>query len=113
MSVISISPAELKRKLELGDPLVLLDVREDHERAYCAIMPQKNAMDLHIPMREIPSRVADIPGDRGPIIVYCHHGVRSMVVARWLDARSGMDLYNLDGGIDFWSAQVQPELPRY
>jgi len=49
----------------------------------------------------------------GAIVVYCHHGQRSMVVARWLVNRSVADIYNLDGGIDSWSEGVDPSLPRY
>lgn len=85
----------------------LLDVREPWEHELCHI-----AGDLHIPMAEIPARLADIPQDR-PLIVVCHHGMRSYQVAEFLLARGFADVANLDGGIDAWARAVDPTLALY
>lgn len=84
-----------------------LDVREAWEHAVCHI-----AGALHIPMGEIPTRLSEIPQDR-PLIVVCHHGMRSRQVAEFLLARGFGDVANLDGGIDAWARTVDTELERY
>ncbi|HMM44570.1 MAG TPA: rhodanese-like domain-containing protein [Candidatus Macondimonas sp.] len=91
---------------EAAPPLVL-DVREDWEHAI-AHLPG----DVHIPMGEIPVRCETLPRDR-PIVVYCHHGMRSAQVVALLAARGFASVFNLAGGIDAWSAQIDPTLPRY
>ncbi len=113
VDVETIRPRELKEKLAAPEPLVLLDVREEDERARCVIGSPGGVVDLHIPMSQVPSRIAELAGERGPIVVYCHHGVRSMVVARWLARRGVAGLLNLDGGIDAWSREVDASVPRY
>jgi len=63
-------------------------------------------------MREIPGRLPELDRDR-PIVVMCHSGVRSRHVAAFLLANGFEQVFNLDGGIDAWSTDVDPELPRY
>ena len=104
MSEISVD--ELKRRVDAGEELVLLDVREPDEIATAAI-PWATV----IPMGEIPDRIDEIPRDK-PLIVMCHLGGRSARVARFL-AANGYDAVNLDGGIDAWSISVDPSVPRY
>ncbi len=106
-------PSDLKEKFDALENLVLLDVREDDERAWCRIASSGAALDVHIPMSDLPSRVAELSGGAGPIVVYCHHGVRSMVAARWLARRGVAGLLNLDGGIDAWSRDIDASVPRY
>jgi len=84
----------------------LLDVREPQELQIAAVPGA-----MHIPMREIPSRLAEIPRYR-PVLVLCHSGGRSAVVAEWLHAR-GYPAENIAGGIDAWADEVDPEIPRY
>jgi rhodanese-related sulfurtransferase len=112
-AVVQISPEELKRRLDSGDRLTLLDVREEFERSICSISAA-TATDLNVPMNEIPGQFEEIreASEAGPLVVYCHHGVRSMVAARWLASR-GVDCLNLTGGIDVWTDRVDPTLPRY
>lgn len=112
--VVQVAPTELKRRLDDGTHVALLDVREDHERAHCRIALPEGLPDLHIPMGEIPIRLDEIEDATRalPLIVYCHHGVRSMMIARWLAAR-GFRCGNLTGGIDAWTSQVDPTVPRY
>jgi rhodanese-related sulfurtransferase len=95
--------------------LVLLDVREAEERAFCSLPTSAATVDLHIPMAEIAGRVHEIrqASTAGPVIVYCHHGVRSLTVARWLAVRGVGAVHNLVGGIDAWAQSVDPSMPRY
>lgn len=89
------------------DGFVLLDVREDDERETASIRPS-----LHIPMNLVPSRRAELPTDR-EVIVYCHSGTRSLMVAGYLEAHGVERVANLDGGIDAWSRRIDPAVPRY
>lgn len=90
---------------------LLLDVREPWEFALAAIRVDGCAT-LHIPMNAIPARLGEIDAAQ-PVVCICHHGVRSAQVVAFL-SRHGFDAaYNLDGGTDAWSDQVDPTLPRY
>ncbi len=89
------------------DEVQLLDVRE-HQELAIASLPGT----VHIPMREIPERLAELDHDR-PVVVMCHSGVRSRHVAGFLLANDFEQVFNLAGGIDAWSAEIDPTLPRY
>lgn len=113
----SMEPLELARRLAGPEPLLLLDVREPEERAHCRIEAPPGVVQLAIPLGELAVReheVASLAGVEGlPIVVYCHHGVRSRMAARWL-ARNGLSgLHNLERGIEAWSVEVDPSVPRY
>jgi rhodanese-related sulfurtransferase len=113
--VAALTAVELKEKLDRGEAITVLDVREDDERALCAIPMPTTSRDLHIPMNEVSGRLDDVRAavGPGPLVVYCHHGMRSMNVATWL-ARQGIGgVHNLTGGIDAWSKGVDPDVPRY
>lgn len=112
---IELTAPAVADRLRAGDPITLLDVREPAERAFAAIPIPPSAGDLFIPMAEIPSRLPEIREAlaRGPVIVYCHHGVRSMMVAQWLAAQGLDGAINLAGGIDAWSVEVDAAVPRY
>lgn len=85
----------------------VLDVREPWEVERCAIEGS-----VAIPMAEIPSRIGDLDPGR-PWVVVCHHGMRSLQAALFLE-RQGFDrMHNLLGGIDAWAVQVDPAMPRY
>jgi rhodanese-related sulfurtransferase len=105
----------IRQRLDVGEPLTLLDVREPRERSFCSIAVPPTAFELFIPMREVPARLDEIREalDRGPLVVYCHHGVRSMAVAEWLSNSHSGEIINLQGGIDAWSIEVDRDLPRY
>jgi rhodanese-related sulfurtransferase len=102
-----IEPAELKRRLEAGEELVLLDVREPDEVAICRIEGS-----LNVPMSEITARLAELDPDR-PTVCICHHGIRSANVAAALERLEFDELYNLAGGIDRWAEEVEPSMGRY
>jgi rhodanese-related sulfurtransferase len=113
--VASIRASDLHRRLEQREMLVILDVREDEERALCLLPLPDSAIHLHVPMGTIPAQFESIreASRARPIVVYCHLGMRSMVVAQWLAGRGVHDVHNLEGGIDAWSTEVDPSLPRY
>jgi len=100
-------PTVARRMKETPDSFVLLDVREAFERSLASIQPS-----LHIPMNDVPSRLAEIPRDR-QVVVYCHTGGRSMMVASFLVGEGFPSVANLSGGIDAWSRRVDPSIPRY
>jgi len=102
-----LDPATVARLKERPESVVLLDVREGFERQLAAIRPS-----LHIPMNDVPGRLEEIPRDR-QVIVYCHSGARSYVVANFLEENGFSSVANLSGGIDAWSLYVDPNVPRY
>ncbi|WP_257458768.1 rhodanese-like domain-containing protein [Archangium lipolyticum] len=87
---------------------VLLDVRFPDEHAYVALPGS-----VLIPLPELDERAEELEAFRGrPVVVYCHHGVRSLDGAAYLRSR-GLDAVSLRGGIDLYSRAVDPSLPRY
>lgn len=107
MSIPQLSPTELKQWLDEGREIILLDVREDEEVALCSLPGH-----THIPMNMLPLRQNEL-SDELPIVVYCHHGMRSLYSAMYLAEAGFESLYNLQGGIDAWSQQVDPNTPCY
>ena len=103
-----LSPAELQNKLTRENkPVTLLDVREDEEYQYCRIKGS-----VHIPASEIMHQIDQIDSTQ-EIVVVCHHGHRSLQIA-YLLADSGFDqVFNLSGGIDAWTREIDPTLPKY
>ncbi len=102
-----IDVADLSRRLAAGEPLELLDVRTAREREI-AVLPGGS----WIPLQELEGRWQEVPESR-PVIVYCHTGRRSAFATEMLRARGRERVYNLAGGIDAWSREVDPEVPRY
>jgi rhodanese-related sulfurtransferase len=105
--VPELSPIEVDRRWPQRDGVVLLDVREPEELEQAAI-----ADALHIPMMQVPARLDELPKDK-PIVVFCHLGGRSRRVAQFLAANGFEQVFNLDGGIDAWSQQVDGRVGRY
>jgi rhodanese-related sulfurtransferase len=110
-----VSAEEMKERLDRGDPLAVLDVREDGERAYAVIPLPEGVIDLHVPLGEVARRFEEVQLaiQARPLIVYCHHGQRSMVAATWLARRGLGEVINLEGGIDAWSTRVDRAVRRY
>jgi rhodanese-related sulfurtransferase len=104
---LEIDVTEAARLVNTPGVAVLLDIREPHEYTLCQI-----AGSLHIPMRQIPARLAELPADR-QILVLCHMGVRSMRVTQFLRANGFGQASNIAGGIDAWAESVAPGMPRY
>jgi rhodanese-related sulfurtransferase len=107
--VPELSPTELRLRweAEAPDDVILLDVREPEE-----LEVAKLAEALHIPMRQVPDRLAELPKNQ-TIVVMCHGGGRSARVAAYLLANGFERVFNLRGGIDAWSVEVDPTIPRY
>jgi rhodanese-related sulfurtransferase len=105
--ICELEPVELRARLDRGDAITIVDVREPEEIRIAAFPGA-----LNIPMGEIPARLSELDPD-AELVIVCHHGVRSAQVAIYL-ARSGfMRVSNLRGGIDEWSLTVDPATPRY
>lgn len=103
--------SELPDLLARPTPPLLLDVREPWEAALASIQAPSGAARL-MPMGEIPQRFAELDPAQ-PIVVYCHHGMRSLQVVAFLERQGFESVYNLAGGIDAWSVEVDPSVPRY
>jgi rhodanese-related sulfurtransferase len=108
--VPELSPTEFSQRWPdhaRGENVVLLDVREPAELEMASV-----ASALHIPMREIPARLTELDRDT-PLVVMCHSGGRSRRVAEYLLANGFSRVFNLSGGIDAWSTQLDSHVPRY
>jgi rhodanese-related sulfurtransferase len=103
-----ISVEELKKKLDADSELVVLDVREPWERETACIQPSQ-----HIPMGDIPACCNQELDPEDHIVVYCHHGVRSMNVTAWLRQQGFEKVQSLRGGIDRWARAIDPKVPLY
>lgn len=90
---------------------LLLDVREPWETALASIRPARGDT-VFVPMMQIPMRLADVDRSR-PVVCICHHGARSAQVVAFLVQQGYPDVYNLTGGIDAWSRDVDAAVPRY
>jgi rhodanese-related sulfurtransferase len=110
MPVPEISPTQLAARLKgpAEERPALLDVRFERE-AQIVSLPDS----LLIPLPELEERADELEALRGrPVVVYCHHGVRSLSGAAFLNAL-GFEAVSLRGGIDAYSDEVDPALPRY
>lgn len=103
----TITPRDLKARLDKGDKLVLLDVREPWEHSLAKIEGS-----ILIPLGALPQSL-DKLDRQAEIITYCHHGMRSADAAGFLLQQGFTNVKNLVGGIDAWSVQVDPSVPRY
>jgi len=103
-----ITPEEVKTKLDQGDEITLLDVRESWE-----FETAKMAGAKLVPMGDVPSRAHQELDPENHIVVICHHGVRSMNVTAWLRQQGFEKAQSMRGGIDAWSRQVDGSVPVY
>ncbi|HEX2099574.1 MAG TPA: molybdopterin-synthase adenylyltransferase MoeB [Candidatus Synoicihabitans sp.] len=85
----------------------LVDVREPYEVEICQLVGA-----TVIPMRQIPERLSELSNEQ-PLLIYCHHGARSMRVTEFLRSRGFHRAINLAGGIDAWAREIDPTMPRY
>ena len=106
-AIPGMSPHELKRRMDTGDPFELIDVREPFEFEIARIAGAKL-----IPLGEIAERLDELEREK-PIIVHCHSGKRSAQAVRLLQQHGFAKIYNLEGGIDAWSEQIDPNVPQY
>ena len=110
MPVSSIDAVTLNARLGSGEQPLLLDVREPWEFGIAALAGSRN-----LPMGHIPATVGAWPhgSPEEEIVIICHHGVRSLQVAHFLESAGFKNLVNLEGGIHAWSQQVDPTMPTY
>ena len=104
------TPQDVQRRLAAGEKFLLVDVREPAEFQVARIL----GAEL-IPMRTVPAQLQhlDAAADDATLIVYCHHGVRSLNVVNWLREQGVSGCQSMAGGIDRWSLQIDPSVPRY
>ncbi len=106
---IEIDCKSVKARLDAGDDFLLLDCREQDE--YNTVHIEQA---LLLPMSQTVERVAELEPHRNrEIVVHCHHGGRSLRVTNWLRQQGFTSVQNMTGGIDAWSVEVDPSLPRY
>ena len=107
--VREISVQQLQDKMTTGEPVYLLDVRQAWENELAALPDS-----CLIPLDQLLLRAAEVhPPEDTPIIVYCHHGIRSRTGAALLERHGWSEVFSLAGGIDAWSSRVDPAVPRY
>ncbi len=103
-----VTPRQVKAMLDRDEDFVLLDCRTEGERATAKI-----GKTIFLPLHELPSKMGDLElfADE-PIIIHCHHGRRSMQMAHVLRGQ-GYNVKSMAGGIDLWSIDIDPTVPRY
>jgi rhodanese-related sulfurtransferase len=107
--VRQILPHHVKARQDAGEPVFLLDVRQPEEHAI-ARLPGSTL----IPLGELPRRVGEVePPTGATVVVYCHHGHRSLSGAAILQQFGLENVYSLAGGIEAWAVHVDPSIPRY
>src|SRR5438093_13582047 len=103
-----INVRELKGRLDRGEPTYLIDVRQPWEHEVAALPDQ-----LLLPLDQLAEHLDEVKPPAGALVVaYCHHGIRSLNAVAMLE-RAGIEAASLAGGIDLWSLQIDPKIPRY
>ncbi len=107
---LEISPQQVRERMQRGEKLELVDVREPEEFAVARI----EGFQL-VPMQTVPAELQRLEAmaDEADLAILCHHGVRSLNVAAWLRQRGIENCFSIAGGIDRWSTEVDPTVPRY
>jgi rhodanese-related sulfurtransferase len=104
-----ISVRDLADKLKAGTPIYLIDVRQTWEHETAAL-PES----LLVPLNELSRRLQELRPPEGALVVtYCHHGVRSLNAAAFLERNGFERVFSLAGGIDAWSMEIDRDVPRY
>ena len=98
---------DVKARMDRGDAFLLVDVREPNEYAICRIEGAKL-----ISLREVPSNLAEIEAAED-VVLYCHHGMRSLDAAAWLRSQGVSGAKSMTGGIERWSTEIDSGVPRY
>jgi monothiol glutaredoxin len=106
MAIIQISATELQAMREAGEPFELVDVRTRHERSLACIEGSRLLDDACYDALVALDRAT-------PMVFQCHHGIRSQSAAQHFEGLGFTRLYNLRGGIEAWSTEVDPAVPRY
>lgn len=104
---MEITATQAEQLREKNPDCLFLDVREAEEVAFCSISDA-----LHIPLGELVERL-DALSKEPPLVVYCHHGMRSLKAVHFLRDRGFKNALNLSGGIHAWAQEVDPTVPTY
>jgi len=104
---MEVAPGEVKDMLARGEKLFFVDVREKWE--YDTTHIEGSVL---IPLREIPANLARLEA-ASELVLFCHHGMRSLDAAAWLRSQGVEGARSMAGGIDRWSAEIDPNVPRY
>lgn len=104
---IEVTPREVKESLARGEKILLVDVREPWEFETCRIEGA-----ILISMRDIPSNLTQFE-QADDVVLYCHHGMRSLDAAAWLRSQGVEGARTMAGGIERWAVEVDPRVPRY
>lgn len=104
---LEMDPDDVHTKIE-ADEVTLMDIRGESERQRAVLED-----DLWIPMDELPKQVDQLRNANTPIVVYCHHGIRSLKVSQYLRNEGFDEVYSLAGGIDAWSKTIDESVPTY
>ena len=106
---LEISVRDAAAALGGPSPPLLLDCRTPEEHATARL-----AAAVLIPLQELPARIGELEAHRAaPLIVHCHHGMRSLRVAQWLRDRGFALAQSMRGGIDAWTDEIDPTIPKY
>jgi adenylyltransferase/sulfurtransferase len=103
---LQIQPREVKDRLERGEKFLLVDVRQDWEHQTCRIEGAKL-----VPLGTIPANLG-VFEEADEVVLYCHHGLRSLDAAAFL-RQQGVNARSMAGGIERWSVEIDPKVPRY
>jgi rhodanese-related sulfurtransferase len=107
MDDLEITPADVKARLDRGEKVHLVDVREPWEYDLCRIEGARL-----VPLGSLAASLQTLP-DVDEVICYCHHGMRSLDAAAWLRSQGVGRARSMAGGIDRWSVEVDPKVARY
>jgi rhodanese-related sulfurtransferase len=100
---------DLAAKLQAREAVFLVDVRQPWEHELVALPGS-----VLLPLQQLASRAAEVqPPAQALIVVYCHHGIRSLSGAALLERNGLTNVVSLAGGIDAWSLEIDPQVPRY
>lgn len=105
-NIADMTPEELKQRLDAGDDLFVLDVRDPHEYQIC------NLGGHLIPLNDLPKRIGELDASR-EIVVHCKLGGRSAKAVEFLKQAGFTNVHNLAGGINAWAERVDPKMPKY
>lgn len=108
MSIDEITVQELKQRLEAGEEFCLVDCREPHEYEVARIEGSQL-----IPLSVFAKRALQELKPEQAIVIHCHHGGRSLKACQFLMAQGYQNVTNVVGGIDQWSLEIDPTVPRY
>ena len=104
-----ITVQQLKARLDTDAPVYLVDVRQPWEHETAALPGS-----VLLPLDQLADRAGEVAPPEGvPVVVYCHHGIRSLTAAALLERLGLPDVVSLAGGIDAWSLYVDDSVPRY